>query len=126
MSNLVSRFSNRILTLLQIVYDASRRILHFTGSFITTIGDTFDTSEKKTHMRSLRRSFFKKDMKQISYFCIPVDGGEDRRAVLETLRDAVERCGVRPTVKRVWNFEQGKEAFVDWEGEGRVVKIVET
>lgn len=77
-------------------------------------------------MRSLRRSFFKKDLKQIDYFCIPVDGAEGRKSALETLRDAVERCGVRPTVKRVWSFEQGKEAFVDWEGEGRVVKIVQT
>lgn len=55
-----------------------------------------------------------------------MDERENCREALEKLRDAVEVGGVRGTVKRIFGFEEGREAFVDWEGEGRVVRILET
>lgn len=76
-------------------------------------------------MRSLRRSFFKKDLKQINYWHLGSDEREDRRLALDVLRDAVETGGVRATMNRVWEFEGGNEAFINWEGEGRVVKLSE-
>lgn len=120
-------FTDSFLLLFLLVYDASRRILHFNGSFYTTIGDTLsppDTSiHFKTSMRSLRRTFFKKDQKQINYWCLALDDREVTKLSLETLKQAVERGGVRATIKRVWKF--GDEACDDWEGEGRVIKMLE-
>ena len=52
------------------IYNAGRRVLHAEGRFITTVGDSMSVEEMGAHwklgMRSLKRSFVKKDQKVIS------------------------------------------------------------
>ena len=66
------------------MYDASRRILASSGSYVTCFGDEHSAANPnlKSHMRSLRRSFFKKDKKNIGYEWIGTDSGEDCRDAL--------------------------------------------
>ncbi|KAK4706155.1 hypothetical protein P7C70_g59, partial [Phenoliferia sp. Uapishka_3] len=117
------------------LYDASRRILHFEGQFITTVGDSLSAptpgSQFKSNIRSLRRAFFPKDKryilkKQIGYWAINFDERELPREALDKLRDAVEIGGVRPAVRRVVAFAQAASAFDLEMGAGRVVKVVQT
>ncbi|TNY23995.1 hypothetical protein DMC30DRAFT_334139, partial [Rhodotorula diobovata] len=74
------------------LYDASRRILHNSGRFITTVGDELGESDYNTSLRSLRRAFVRKDKKQIAYWRVDADG-DSREAVRDTLdkvRDVVD------------------------------------
>ncbi|KAM0752083.1 hypothetical protein T439DRAFT_200504 [Meredithblackwellia eburnea MCA 4105] len=111
------------------LYDAARRILHFDGQFITTVGDSLSaatpTTQWKTSIRSLRRAFFPKDKKNVGYWAVNLDERELPRDALDKLRDAVELSGVRPAVRRVVAFDEAAKAFDEEMGSGRVVKIVE-
>lgn len=112
------------------VYDASRRILHSQGHFVTTVGDAptlaTTSTQFKTGIRSLRRTFFKKDKKAISYWAV-TNGDDERestRETLEKLRRAVEESAVRPTVRRVIGFGEAEKAFEEGAG-GSVVRVLE-
>ncbi|KAL8283443.1 hypothetical protein RQP46_005853 [Phenoliferia psychrophenolica] len=74
------------------LYDASRRVLHFSGQFITTVGDSLSAPTPstlwKTNIRSLRRAFFPKDKKTISYWAVNLDEREHPRDALDKLREA--------------------------------------
>lgn len=80
----------------QRIYDGSRRLLHHSGLFITTVGPASTTSLSKSRffsLRSLKRHFFKKDTKRIRYWQVtPADGfdgahPEEIRTVLETISE---------------------------------------
>lgn len=130
------------------MYDAARRILHFEGRFITTVGDSRAAPTPavlwKANMRSLRRAFFPKDkvrppsfhyltrpahpaprQKTISYWAVNLDSRELPRDALERLRDAVEAGGVRPAVRTVVAFDRAAEAFRGDLGGGTVVRVGE-
>lgn len=57
------------------VFVAGRRVLHAEGRFVTTVGDSVGIEEVRAHwklgMRSLKRSFVKKDQKSISVSPLP-------------------------------------------------------
>lgn len=80
----------------QRIYDGSRRLLHHSGMFVTTVGPASTTSLSKSRffrLRSLKRHFFKKDSKRIRYWQVtPADGfdgahPEEIRTVLETISE---------------------------------------
>lgn len=80
----------------QRIYDGSRRLLHHSGMFVTTVGPASTTSLSKSRffrLRSLKRHFFKKDSKRIQYWQVtPADGfdgahPEEIRTVLETISE---------------------------------------
>lgn len=112
------------------MYDAARRVLHFEGQYITTIGDSLSPPTTSTQwasgIRSLRRAFFPKDKKTIAYWAVNLDTREHARDALDKLREAVEAGGVRPAVRRVVAFDRAAGAFDAEMGSGRVVKVVET
>ncbi|KAI9604739.1 hypothetical protein H4Q26_002708 [Puccinia striiformis f. sp. tritici PST-130] len=78
----------------QRIYDGSRRLLHHSGMFVTTIGPDSTTSMSRSRffrLRSLKRHFFKKDSKRIRYWQVtPADGfdgadPQEIRTILETI-----------------------------------------
>ncbi|MBW0524641.1 hypothetical protein O181_064356 [Austropuccinia psidii MF-1] len=80
----------------QRIYDGSRRILHHSGMFVSTVGPSSTTSLSPSRffrLRSLKRQFFKKDTKLIRYWQVTpaerYDGAqpEEIRTVLEALSD---------------------------------------
>ncbi|KAM0787962.1 hypothetical protein ACM66B_006166 [Microbotryomycetes sp. NB124-2] len=119
------------------LYDASRRVLHHTGTFITTIGDSAvvsSTSQWKASLRSLRRTFVKKDKKLVRFLHVSSETVEQRdesvRDVLDRVGQAVLEGGIQPKVDRVWNFEESAAAFKDslvagpsQNGAGKVVRV---
>ncbi|GAA5943678.1 hypothetical protein JCM1841_001308 [Sporobolomyces salmonicolor] len=114
------------------LYDASRRILHNSGSFISTVGDSLTSPNSSsanyhTSIRSLRRTFFKKDKKAISYWLAnhEVDERECVRDVLDKVKEAVQAGGLSAKVGRVWSFAEARRAFEEREAdsEGVVVKV---
>ncbi|GAA5974524.1 hypothetical protein JCM21900_006294 [Sporobolomyces salmonicolor] len=114
------------------LYDASRRILHNSGSFISTVGDSLtsphsSTATYHTSIRSLRRTFFKKDKKAISYWLAnhEVDERDCVRDVLDKVKEAVQAGGLSAKVGRVWSFAEARRAFEEREAdsEGVVVKV---
>lgn len=56
------------------IYDASRRVLHHDGLFVTSIGDELGKVSNKVKwnvgFKSLRRAFFKKDRKNVNYWFV--------------------------------------------------------
>ncbi|GAA5990958.1 hypothetical protein JCM11641_007447 [Rhodosporidiobolus odoratus] len=121
------------------LYDASRRILHHSGQFITTVGDSLTpasgsstsapSSSSNENFRSLRRAFFKKDKKAVSYWRVNPDGDE-RAAVRETLdqvKEAVEAGGIKPSVSKELSFKDVRATFEarQAETEGVVVRVKE-
>lgn len=145
------------------VYDASRRVLHHSGTFITTQGDSSlitgpsaaplgssqytyttispasssSTSVWKTSLRSLRRTFVKKDRKRVAYVHLAPEadaraGATGRmsdappRELLDRLRAAAEAGCVRPRVEQTYAFESAAKAFKEGQPtEGRVVRVLQ-
>lgn len=95
------------------VYDASRRILAFEGQFCTCFGDEHGTANPnlKSHFRSLRRAFFKKDKKNIGYEWVGIDSGEDCKEALEAVKRAAEQGNVCPRLRSVLPFADASRAF---------------
>ncbi|GAA5964452.1 hypothetical protein JCM3765_006284 [Sporobolomyces pararoseus] len=117
------------------LYDASRRILHNSGSFVTTAGDSLGpdavapSSNYQTSLRSLRRTFFKKDKKSVHYWLASheVDEREAIRDLLDKVKDAVEAGALQARVDHVYPFTEAREAFKqsDADGAGAVIRIKE-
>ncbi|KAK4052098.1 hypothetical protein OIV83_002392 [Microbotryomycetes sp. JL201] len=119
------------------LYDAARRVLHHTGTFISTVGDSASvssTSQWKASLRSLRRTFVKKDKKLVRFLHVSSETVEQRdesvRAVLDRVSQAVIEGNVQPRVDRIWSFEDAASAFKDSSiagpaqlGVGKVVRI---
>lgn len=95
------------------IYDASRRILGTDGQFCTCFGDEHGTANPnlKSHLRSLRRAFFKKDKKNIGYEWVGVDTAEDCREALEAVKIAAEQGAVCPRLRSVLPFSDAGRAF---------------
>jgi NADPH:quinone reductase-like Zn-dependent oxidoreductase len=95
------------------IYDASRRILAFEGQFCTCVGDvqTSANPNLRSHLRSLRRSFFKKDTKRIGYEWIGTDTGEDCREALEAVKLAAEKGQICPRLQSILSFGEAPRAF---------------
>lgn len=111
------------------LYEASRRILHFEGTFVTTVGDELTVANAelqwKTGIRSLKRTFFKKDKKAVRYWAVHLDRREHVRETLDTLRAAVVHSGVRVPVSEIFPFEQASKAFgTNQMGSGTTVKVL--
>ncbi|KPV76840.1 uncharacterized protein RHOBADRAFT_64598 [Rhodotorula graminis WP1] len=111
------------------LYDASRRILHNSGRFITTVGDELGESDYNASLRSLRRAFVRKDKKQISYWRVDADG-DSREAVRDTLdkvRDVVDAGALKPRVESVLPMSEARRTFDEREAEleGVVVRVRE-
>lgn len=114
------------------VYDASRRVLHNSGSFVTTAGDSLGPdasaplSSYQTSLKSLRRTFFKKDKKSVSYWLASheVDERESIRDVLDKVKEAVEVGGVKAKVGQVVSFSEARMAFSEVEAEGGAGAVV--
>ncbi|ORY61168.1 hypothetical protein BCR35DRAFT_309073 [Leucosporidium creatinivorum] len=118
------------------IYDASRRVLHHSGAFISTVSPlvvpssstTAPESSWKSSLRSLRRTFVKKDRKLLSVLSITSETietrGESPREVLERVREAVEKGELRARIDKVWRFEDSARAFAEGEGES-VVRVLE-
>lgn len=74
------------------IYDASRRILHHEGMFITCVGDRLRMKNLKdkvrTNFRSLRRTFIKKDQKKIGYWCLSPETEYDGQR--QTIREGLD------------------------------------
>ncbi|KAE8212774.1 hypothetical protein CF327_g3636 [Tilletia walkeri] len=113
------------------IYDASRRVLATKGHFATCFGDEHGSSSPnlKSHMRSLRRAFFKKDKKNIGYEWIGNLTAEDCREALESVKVAAERGDICPRLSSILPFEDGVRAFdpvlrgVDQEPGAVVVRV---
>lgn len=95
------------------IYDASRRILAFDGQYCTCFGDEHGTANPnlKSHFRSLRRAFFKKDRKNIGYEWVGVDTGEDCKEALEAVKRAAESGDICPRLRSVLPFADAPRAF---------------
>ncbi|KAN0060958.1 hypothetical protein ACQY0O_006692 [Thecaphora frezii] len=95
------------------IYDASRRILAFEGQFTTCFGDEHSTANPnlKSHLRSLRRAFFKKDKKNLGYEWVGADTGEDCREALEAVKKAAEKGEICPRLRSVLPFADAPRAF---------------
>ena len=95
------------------IYDAARRILAFEGQFTTCFGDEHSTANPnlRSHFRSLRRAFFKKDKKNIGYEWVGADTGEDCREALEAVKRAAEAGNICPRLRSVLPFGDAPRAF---------------
>ena len=97
------------------VYDASRRILHHNGAFITTVGDALTDPKTSTNesIRSLRRAFFKKDKKAVSYWRVDpdVDDREAVRVVLDKITEVVEAGALRAQLGSVVTLDEARRTF---------------
>ncbi|GAC96983.1 hypothetical protein PHSY_004567 [Pseudozyma hubeiensis SY62] len=95
------------------IYDASRRILGTDGQFCTCFGDEHGTTNPnlRSHLRSLRRAFFKKDKKNIGYEWVGVDTAEDCKEALEAVKRAAEGGNICPRLRSVLPFADAGRAF---------------
>ncbi|PKI85741.1 hypothetical protein MVES_000250 [Malassezia vespertilionis] len=95
------------------IYDACRRILAHHGQFVTCFGDdqALPTPTYRSHLRSLRRSFFRKDRKGIGYEWIGIDAGPDCRIALESIKVAAQRGAICPRIQSILPFEDAPRAF---------------
>ncbi|GAA5959867.1 hypothetical protein JCM8115_004886 [Rhodotorula mucilaginosa] len=97
------------------LYDASRRILHHSGAFITTVGDALTDPKASTNesIRSLRRAFFKKDKKAVSYWRVDpdVDDREAVRVVLDKITEVVEAGALRAQLGSVVTLDEARRTF---------------
>ncbi|WFD43007.1 hypothetical protein MPSI1_001658 [Malassezia psittaci] len=95
------------------IYDACRRILAHQGQFVTCFGDdrALPTPTYRSHLRSLRRSFFRKDRKGIGYEWIGIDAGPDCRIALESIKVAAQRGAICPRIQSVLPIEDAARAL---------------
>lgn len=100
------------------IYDACRRILAHQGQFVTCYGDdrALPTPTYRSHLRSLRRSFFRKDRKGIGYEWIGIDAGPDCRIALESIKVAAQRGAICPRIQSILPLEDAARAL-DEDGE---------
>ncbi|GJN87879.1 hypothetical protein Rhopal_000834-T1 [Rhodotorula paludigena] len=112
------------------LYDASRRVLHNSGQFISTVGDDLsDTSDYNTSLRSLRRAFVRKDKKAIAYWRVDPDG-DSREALRDTLDkvcSVVDAGALKPRVESVLSYGEARRTFEPREIDldGVVVRVKE-
>lgn len=97
------------------IYDACRRILSHQGQFVTCFGDdqSLPTPTYRAHLRSLRRSFFRKDRKGIGYEWIGIDAGPDCRIALESIAAAAQRGAICPRIQSILPLEDAGRALED-------------
>ena len=97
------------------IYDACRRILAHQGQFVTCFGDdqALPTPTYRSHLRSLRRSFFRKDRKGIGYEWIGIDAGPDCRIALESVKTAAQRGAICPRIQSILPLEDAARALED-------------
>ncbi|GAA5996852.1 uncharacterized protein JCM10292_006039 [Rhodotorula paludigena] len=112
------------------LYDASRRVLHNSGQFISTVGDNLsDTSDYNTSLRSLRRAFVRKDKKAIAYWRVDPDGDsrEALRDTLDKVRAVVEAGALKPRVESILSYGEARRTFEPREIDldGVVVRVKE-
>lgn len=95
------------------LYDAARRILATNGQFVTCFGDEHNSANPnfRSQMRSIRRSFFKKDKKNIGYEWISVDSSEDCKEALEAVKAVAENGDICPRLRSVLPFAEAPRAF---------------
>lgn len=95
------------------LYDAARRILATNGQYVTCFGDEHAAANPnfKSSMRSLRRTFWKKDKKNIGYEWIGVDSSEDCREALESVKAVAEAGDVCPRLRSVLPLADAPRAF---------------
>ncbi|WFC98913.1 hypothetical protein MYAM1_001646 [Malassezia yamatoensis] len=95
------------------IYDACRRILAHQGQFVTCFGDdrALPTPTYRSHLRSLRRSFFRKDRKGIGYEWIGIDAGPDCRIALESIKVAAQRGAICPRIQSILPIEDAARAL---------------
>lgn len=97
------------------IYDACRRILASHGQFVTCFGDEHSVPSPtyRSHLRSLRRSFFRKDRKAIGYEWIGVDASADCRSALESIKSAAQRGAISPRIQSIISIDDAPRAFGD-------------
>lgn len=94
------------------IYDACRRVLANNGEFVTSVGDSgAGTSAYRSHLRSLRRAFVKKDRKSIGYEWVGMDGNIDVRLALEAVRSIAQKGIIRPRIQSVLSLEEAPRVF---------------
>ena len=97
------------------IYDACRRILANHGQFVTCFGDghAVPNPTHRSHLRSLRRSFFRKDRKAIGYEWIGIDASTDYRAALEAIKSAAQRGAITPRIQSVIPLDDAPRIFME-------------
>ena len=95
------------------IYDACRRVLANHGQFVTCYGDGngLPNPTHRSHLRSLRRSFFRKDRKVLGYEWVGIDASADHRAALESIKTAAQRGAISPRIQSVLPLEDAFRAF---------------
>lgn len=95
------------------IYDACRRVLANNGQFVTCFGDGngLPNPTHRSHLRSLRRSFFRKDRKVLGYEWVGIDATADHRAALESIKVAAQRGAISPRIQSVLPLEDAFRAF---------------
>ena len=95
------------------IYDAGRRVLANNGHFVTCCGDTQTPANPtyRSHLRSLRRAFIKKDRKNIGYEWIGIDASIDTRSALDAVMRAAQRGAICPRLQSVLPLEGAPRSF---------------
>ena len=95
------------------IYDAGRRVLANNGHFVTCCGDTQTLANPtyRSHLRSLRRAFIKKDRKNIGYEWIGIDASIDTRSALDAVMRAAQRGAICPRLQSVLPLEGAPRSF---------------
>ncbi|SCZ91958.1 BZ3500_MvSof-1268-A1-R1_Chr5-3g08246 [Microbotryum saponariae] len=101
-----------------IVYEAARRVLLNSGSFVTTVGESSavaptSSTQFKESVRSFRRNIFKKNKKHINYWfaSLELDERDSTRDVLDRLRPIVEANSLMPRLGRLYLMKEACSAF---------------
>ncbi|SCV72800.1 BQ2448_4337 [Microbotryum intermedium] len=100
------------------VYEAARRVLLNSGSFVTTVGESSavaptSSTQFKESVRSFRRNIFKKNKKHVNYWfaSLELDERDSTRDVLDRLRPIVEAYSLVPRLGRLYSMKEACSAF---------------
>ncbi|KDE03592.1 hypothetical protein MVLG_05927 [Microbotryum lychnidis-dioicae p1A1 Lamole] len=100
------------------IYEAARRVLLNSGSFVTTVGESSavaptSSTQFKESVRSFRRNIFKKNKKHINYWfaSLELDERDSTRDVLDRLRPIVEANSLMPRLGRLFSMKEACSAF---------------